>query len=393
MKRILFFAGLMLALGACRTNTDGYVIKGTVRHAGDGIAILNKMNGQQSDPVYDTVQMEEGVFTFNGKLDHPIGVVVQLIPEGKSPAAFGFIAENSRIEVTLDWNDVVDQYGARYFSDPKIVGSRNQDVFQKISNVHEELMKLPEYQECACVLERLQQLQQTDQNAYEKLKEESAELMERFGTAVYKRQLQLIRENNDVEAVGHSLRMLTGIVSLEELEEVFNFLTPHVQESPMTAEVRKELEVMRRLRPEMSAPEIAATDINGESFRLSDLRGKYVILDFWASWCVPCRAGNPHLVELWNKYHEKGLEVVCVADNDTTIDLWHEAIEKDCIGMFHHLLRGLKRAGNGYDKSNDLSDIYNVHVLPTKYLIGPDGKIIGKMSTEEITTKLAEVLK
>ena len=76
MKRILFFAGLMLALGACRTNTDGYVIKGTVRHAGDGIAILNKMNGQQSDPVYDTVQMEEGVFTFNGKLDHPIGPMI-----------------------------------------------------------------------------------------------------------------------------------------------------------------------------------------------------------------------------------------------------------------------------------------------------------------------------
>ena len=393
MKRIIFFAGLMLALGACRTNTDGYVIKGTVRHAGDGIAILNKMNGQQSDPVYDTVQMEEGVFTFNGKLDHPIGVVVQLIPEGKSPAAFGFIAENSRIEVTLDWNDVVDQYGARYFSDPKIVGSRNQDVFQKISNVHEELMKLPEYQECARVLERLQQLQQTDQDAYDKLKEESAELMDRFRAAVYKRQLQLIRENNDVEAVGNNLKMLTGMISLEELEEVFNSLAPHVQESSMATEVKKELEVMRRLRPGMSAPEIAATDINGESFRLSDLRGKYVILDFWASWCVPCRAGNPHLVELWNKYHEKGLEVVCVADNDTTIDLWHEAIEKDGIGMFHHLLRGLKRAGNGYDKSNDLSDIYNVHVLPTKYLIGPDGKIIGKMSTEEITTKLAEVLK
>lgn len=393
MKRILFFVGLVLALGACQVHTDGYVIKGTVEHVGNGIAILNKTSGEQAVPVYDTVQMKEGVFAFSGKLDHPEGVVIQLIPEGKSPAAFGFIAENGRIEVTLDWDDAVDQYGARYFSDPKIVGSRNQDVFRQISYAHEELMKQPEFQECARVFEQLQQLQQTDQNAYEKLKEESAELMDRFRTAVYKRQLQLIRENNDVEAVGSNLRMLTGIMSLEELEEVFNFLTPHVRESPMTAEVRKELEVMRRLRPGMLAPEIAATDINGKSFRLSDLRGKYVILDFWASWCVPCRAGNPHLIELWNKYHAKGLEIVCIADNDTTIDLWHEAIKKDGIGMFYHLLRGLKRIGNSYDKSNDLSDIYNVHVLPTKYLIGPDGKIIGKMSTEEITVKLVEVLK
>ncbi len=392
MKEVLLFAGILLALGACQSNTDGYVIKGTVRHAGDGIAVLNKTSGSQDTVEYDTVQMEEGAFVFTGKLDHPEVVVIRLIPEGEFPAAFSFVAENSRMDVSLDWADVIDQYGVRYFAKVNVVGSRNHEVYSSISNAHEEILKQPEYRECARVLEQLQQLQQTDPAAYEKLKMESEELMNRFRSAVLKRQLQMIRENRDVEAVGSNLGTLVSLMSLEELEELFNSLVPHVQESSMAAGVREELENMKRVRPGMSAPEIVASDINGESFRLSDLRGKYVILDFWASWCKPCRAANPHLIELWNKYHAKGLEIVCVASDDGNFDKWREAIDKDGIGMFHHLLRGLKRTDKGYDHSNDLSGVYNVHVLPTKYLIGPDGKIIGQMSTEEITEKLAEVL-
>ena len=86
------------------------------------------------------------------------------------------------------------------------------------------------------------------------------------------------------------------------------------------------------------------------------------------------------------------MEFVWIADNDRTPDQWPAAIEKDKIGMFHHLLRGIKQTSPGvFDRSECRSKAYNVNSLPTKYLIGADGKIIGKVSDSELDEKLQEI--
>ena len=116
---------------------------------------------------------------------------------------------------------------------------------------------------------------------------------------------------------------------------------------------------------------------------LSDYKGKYVLLDFWASWCVPCRAGNPHLKELYAKYHDKGIEFIGVSDDDSKPDAWHKAVEKDGL-PWRHVLRGLdmQKLMNNQPNPNDISEKYGIHTLPTKILIDPAGKIIGRYSEE-----------
>jgi thiol-disulfide isomerase/thioredoxin len=112
---------------------------------------------------------------------------------------------------------------------------------------------------------------------------------------------------------------------------------------------------------------------------LASLVGKkYVLLDFWASWCVPCRQGNPHLKELYQKYKDD-LVVVCVSDDDSAPDKWRAAVEQDGLHDFYHVLRGLKRVpGGGFNRSGDIDELYGIRALPTKILIDNSGTIVAR---------------
>ncbi|RYG08102.1 MAG: TlpA family protein disulfide reductase, partial [Chitinophagaceae bacterium] len=139
-----------------------------------------------------------------------------------------------------------------------------------------------------------------------------------------------------------------------------------------------------------------AIDIGGKPLSLADFKGKYVLLDFWASWCVPCREGNPHLKKLYAQYKNKGLEIIGVSDDDSKPYAWKAAVAQDQIGMWKHVLRGLKRVGDTYDRTNDISENFGIHTLPTKILIDRNGKIVGRYggggeSDEAMDKKLAEI--
>lgn len=391
---LIGIVGLLLA--ACNSNPNGYRIQGNVANAGNGIAVLGRSAGRGETVVWDTVSMKKGMFVFCGELEAPAAMTLQVIPEGEEPANVSLFAENKPIRITADWDNVFDRYGYRSIREVKVEGSRNHDVDELLSGVYGELKGKPEFKAYAEVEERLGKLRETDRAAYEKLKEESEELTERFRAAVRSRQLQLIRENRDVESVARTLQFLMGNMSLQELEEIFNYLAPNVQENPMAEDIRKEIAALRRVQPGQPAPDIKKEDVNGKVVAISDLRGKYVLVDFWASWCVPCRQSFPHVKALYKKYHAKGFEVFCVGDNDSSEDAWRKAIKDDGVEMFYHVLRGMRSYvdENGryhIDRSNDVSERYAVHFLPTKYLIDPQGKIVGKFDDAELDKKLAEI--
>lgn len=179
-------------------------------------------------------------------------------------------------------------------------------------------------------------------------------------------------------------------MSYQKLLEIYEGFSEQVKQwGWQVSAVKKELDILARVQPGMVAPDFTATDINGKPFTLSKLKGKVVIVDFWASWCVPCRKSNPHMRQLHNKYHKKGLELVYVSDDDNNPAAWRKAVLQDALAGegYHHVLRGLKwdrsKGSAGMDHTNDISDKYAIHLLPTKYLIDRDGRIVCKIGEAE----------
>ena len=136
--------------------------------------------------------------------------------------------------------------------------------------------------------------------------------------------------------------------------------------------------------PGMDAPDIELADPDGNLRRLSDLRGKVVLIDFWASWCRPCRMENPNVVRLYNQFHNRGFEIFSVSlDKDR--NAWLTAIQKDNLSWPNHVsdLRGWSSAGGR---------LYGISSIPSTVLVGPDGKILARnLRGRELENKLNEI--
>ncbi|MBK9335723.1 MAG: TlpA family protein disulfide reductase [Lewinellaceae bacterium] len=116
-------------------------------------------------------------------------------------------------------------------------------------------------------------------------------------------------------------------------------------------------------------PDFTAVLADGKTVRFSDLRGKYVLLQFWGSWCGPCRAENPHLVDLYQKYHPQGFEIFSVGIEQNR-RAWQVAIEKDGLVWPYHTVELGSFGG-------ELPRLFNIRSIPTTFLVNPDGVIMG----------------
>lgn len=287
--------------------------------------------------IVDSTFIRDGKFIFSGNIPHPL---MAFIAEGKSPASTD---DPNSVSFFIDPGNTVAMLEYGNFKKVVLTGAKTQT---ELANVKDPL--------------------------------------------------QYITDHPNSYASVFLLRSQTA-----QKEKYFNILSPEVQQSGFGKSIKYNIDVLKLGLPGTKATNFTAVDINGSKLSLSDYKGKYVLLDFWASWCVPCRAGNPHLLTLYAKYKPKGLEIIGVSDDDRNTDAWHKAVEKDGIGVWKHVLRGLDMkkvmAGdiNLRNHNNEISNSkYGVTALPTKVLIDPSGNIIGRYGSDEeaLDKKLAEVM-
>jgi thiol-disulfide isomerase/thioredoxin len=137
-------------------------------------------------------------------------------------------------------------------------------------------------------------------------------------------------------------------------------------------------------RQGMPAAEIALPSVNGDTLRLSSLKGKVVLIDFWASWCGPCRSSNRSLVKLYSKYKSKGFEILGIS-LDESDDAWKKAIAKDKISWLQVIDHG------GWEAKTAAN--WNIMALPTSYLMDKDGRLIAMdLDKKQLESALKELL-
>ncbi len=376
--KVAFLVGAILVAGCSgETKKDAeakrVTLTGKVNYPGTGLILITEMKqgaGGGGTPVQDTITLGAG---------NTFEKVLYL----KEPGFFRIdFYQQQMVDVILDKTDVtINVDGNSPGGALSVTGSPEMDLIGKVQKV---MQQARESQEAKAIEAEFQTVvQQNNQKRIEELQQQYMALIEEAA-----REVAEILKNEPASLGLLHLLQNGGILDPDKYIEVFVAAAEKFKRDWPNIQHGKDfvayVDRMKATAIGQTAPEISLPDPDGNIITLSSFRGKYVLVDFWAKWCGPCRRENPNVVLAYQKFHDKNFDILGVSLDRNRED-WLKAIEEDRLTWNH--VSDLK-----YFESIAARD-YNINGIPFSILVDPSGVIIAKnLRGKELHEKLEEVL-
>ncbi len=384
MRKPLIIILSVLFVLSCKTEpqdrilaANTYEVNVSAKGVFNGIRThLIVMNERRQEIGLDTAMVVNEMATFTGKIESSS---IRLLTINGVKGSVQFVLEPgiTNIEVYKD-----------SISSSVVDGGENNDAHNLYSNGYNERVK-----EITMVRTEMGKARQGDDTDLYNVKyQETLELTNNLNSYAYDfiaerpendfslllLEIMIAGQNPELAKIKGSISLLDDVVKRNNGNKL-------IGQKILTYIAQKE--ALANLEVGKIAPNFSAPNPDGVELALNDIKGKATIIDFWASWCGPCRRENPNVVKVYNKYHDKGLEIISVSlDKPNQKTRWLDAIKKDKL-TWHHV-------SNLKYFNDPIARMYNVNAIPATFILDEDGKIVAKkLRGQALEDQIASMLK